>query len=249
MAFYNTSLGISTSLYADNSTAFLLQNSLFSGVDTIVMNSHANIVLFPGCSGSIQVDSWGFGQVTNATGETGFVNGQMIPSMNRSSSLVQSGTSTSDQAFYFTRRRPNYSSPGNNQIMDVKAYGAQGAGSTDDTAALNHMLDMAANISAIVYFPFGVYIITDTLNVPVGSRIFYQAWPQIMATSSAFADITNPHVAVQVGDSGSIGSVEIQCMLFTVKGPTAGAVLMEWNVHELTQGSAGLWGKFPPHES
>jgi len=133
--------------------------------------------------------------------------------------------------------------------MDVKAYGAQGAGSTDDTAALNHMLDMAANISAIVYFPFGVYIITDTLNVPVGSRIIGQAWPQIIATGSAFADIMNRHVAVQVRDSGSIGSVEIQCMLFTVKGPTAGAVLMEWNVHELTQGSAGLWGKFPPHES
>jgi len=26
-------------------------------------------------------------------------------------------------------------------------------------------------------------------------------------------------------------------MLFTVQGPTAGAILMEWNVHESTQGS------------
>ncbi|GFG00994.1 hypothetical protein IFM61392_01597 [Aspergillus lentulus] len=28
-------------------------------------------------------------------------------------------------------------------------------------------------------------------------------------------------------------------MLFTVKGPTAGAILMQWNAPESTQGSAG----------
>lgn len=32
-------------------------------------------------------------------------------------------------------------------------------------------------------------------------------------------------------------------MLFTATGPTAGAILVEWNVHESTQGSAGLWGE------
>jgi hypothetical protein len=31
--------------------------------------------------------------------------------------------------------------------------------------------------------------------------------------------------------------MEISDMLFTVKGPTAGAILMEWNVHEKGQGS------------
>ena len=50
-------------------------------------------------------------------------------------------------------------------------------------------------------------------------------------------------MAVQVGKEGDVGIVEIQNMMFTVSGPTAGAVLMEWNVHESTQGSAGLWGK------
>jgi glucan 1,3-beta-glucosidase len=30
-------------------------------------------------------------------------------------------------------------------------------------------------------------------------------------------------------------------LLFTVQGATAGAILVEWNVHEAGQGSAGMW--------
>lgn len=29
--------------------------------------------------------------------------------------------------------------------------------------------------------------------------------------------------------------------LFTVKGDTRGAILVQWNIHESTQGSAGMW--------
>lgn len=45
----------------------------------------------------------------------------------------------------------------------------------------------------------------------------------------------------RVGNEGDVGTVEISDMLFTVSGPTAGAILMEWNIHESTQGS----GKTP----
>ena len=64
-----------------------------------------------------------------------------------------------------------------------------------------------------------------------------------MATGAKFQDASNPRVAVQVGKVGDIGVIEIQDMMFTVSGPTAGAILVEWNVHEITQGSVGLWGK------
>jgi hypothetical protein len=47
---------------------------------------------------------------------------------------------------------------------------------------------------------------------------------------------------VKVGNTGDVGSVEIVEMLFTVKGPTAGAILMEWNIKADAQGS----GMSPP---
>jgi hypothetical protein len=31
-------------------------------------------------------------------------------------------------------------------------------------------------------------------------------------------------------------------MLFTAKGPTAGIVLMEWNLKATAPGAAGMWG-------
>lgn len=188
----------------------------------------------------VMVDSWGFGLFSNSSTSSVFVNGQDIPVMNRTSSLLAS--TGYNKPNFFTRRRPAYTNIGMSQVLNVKAMGAAGDGKTDDTAVLNSILDRAANMSSIVYFPFGVYVIKDTIRVPLGSRIIGQAWSQIMATGTKFADEKNPRVAVQVGQAGDIGIVEIQDMMFTVSGATAGAILMEWNVHESTQGSAGMWG-------
>ena len=63
-----------------------------------------------------------------------------------------------------------------------------------------------------------------------------------MAEGIKFQDEIDPRVMVKVGQPGDVSVVEIQDMLFTVSGNTAGAVLMEWNVHESIQGSSGLWG-------
>jgi len=61
-----------------------------------------------------------------------------------------------------------------------------------------------------------------------------------MGTGNYFGDVKNPKVVVQVGQPGDAGVLEIVDMLFTVKGATAGAILMEWNVHESTQGSGNV---------
>ena len=232
---------IETSLFADNSTALHISNGGFENCATIVHESETGAVLYPGnAAGVTNVTSWGFGRVADPTGETGFVNGAAMQAPDYPESLLVRDD-IHPRAKFFHRTRPSYADPGNSQIFDVKAYGAKGDGTTDDTAVLNRLLDVAANVSGIVYFPHGIYIITDTLDVPVGSRIIGQAWPQIMATGSRFEDMANPRAAVRVGAVGSVGVMEIQCMMFTVRGPTAGAVLVEWNVHEATQGSAGLW--------
>jgi hypothetical protein len=63
-----------------------------------------------------------------------------------------------------------------------------------------------------------------------------------MATGPQFEDELHPKVAVRVVEAGDVGVIEIQDMLFTVSGNTAGVILMEWNVHESVQGSAGISG-------
>lgn len=52
----------------------------------------------------------------------------------------------------------------------------------------------------------------------------------------------NPRPLVRVGNRGDRGDVEIQDLLFTTKGPTAGAVLVEWNIKATCSGCASMWG-------
>lgn len=64
-----------------------------------------------------------------------------------------------------------------------------------------------------------------------------------MGIGSHFSNADNPQIMVQVGMPGDSGVIEISDMFFTVKGATADAILMEWNVHESSQGS----GKHSSH--
>ena len=129
-------------------------------------------------------------------------------------------------------------------FWDVRAKsGARGNGRNDDTAAINQALKDATAVNAIVYFPHGMYIVTDTIFVPNGARIVGEIWPQIMASGPKFSDINNPHVMFQVGKEGDVGVVEIQDMLFTTRGNTAGAILVQWNIKQSSPGSAAMWGE------
>jgi hypothetical protein len=100
---------------------------------------------------------------------------------------------------------------------------------------------LASNVGSVIFFPAGIYLVKHTVLVPKGSIIVGEGWSQIMATGSNFADPDKPLVMVRVGNKGDIGSVEIQDMLFTVQGSTAGCILMEWNIAESSQGSAMMF--------
>ncbi|KAJ6007783.1 hypothetical protein N7540_011759 [Penicillium herquei] len=234
----NTPNGIITSFHAENSTSLLLQNVGFFNVETAVIDSIEDKILLAG-GDEVLKDSWGFGKISDASGVGSFVNGEDIPAILRPSQLL--GNQSYVKPNLFTRRRPQYESLEADQIVNVKNFGAKGDGSTDDTAILNYVFSYAANLSSVVYFPYGLYMIHDTLRVPVGPRIIGQAWSQIMATGEKFADVENPRVADQVGFSGDVGIIEIQDLLFTVSGPTAGAIVMEWNVEQSVKGSAAMW--------
>ncbi|KAK3938612.1 pectate lyase superfamily protein-domain-containing protein [Diplogelasinospora grovesii] len=250
MRMVNTKVAINASLSSDDATSLLVLNSAFDNVATAIHNSASGGAhLLTGVS---SISAWAFGKVyddtATTTGSFKTVHGETIASSKRNTSLTVSDypSNAAPQPFFFHRRRPSYASLDTRatQVIDVKAFGAKGDGVSDDTGILNKILDMAANMSAITYFPHGAYVIGDTLNIPVGSRVVGQASAQIVVTGAFADDAKQPRAAVRVGrrlPGGDVGAVEIQGLTFATRGKTDGAVLMEWNVREASQGSVGLW--------
>lgn len=192
MIIANTPTGIITSLYQDNSTAFLLQNVGFFNVQQAIVAETITEPLLAG-GNEVLVDSWGFGMYANPSG-TFFAQQSDLATMERKAAVV--GSNIYVKPNIFTRRRPQYYDLQGSQVFDVRSYGAKGDGNTDDTVVLNSILGVAANLSAIVYFSYRIYVIQDTLNIPKNSRIIGQAWPQIMVKGLKFHDVNAPHVAV-----------------------------------------------------
>lgn len=61
---------------------------------------------------------------------------------------------------------PSYRKPSNNNIYNVKSYGAVGNGTTDDTSAFQSALNAASSAGGgTVYVPGGYYLIAGGLNV------------------------------------------------------------------------------------
>jgi glucan 1,3-beta-glucosidase len=140
----------------------------------------------------------------------------------------------------YERSKPQYESYPASSFVSVKAAGAKGDGTTDDTAALQKVLD-SATTDQIVYVDHGAYIITSTLKVPKNIKIVGEIWPLLMASGTAFSDQNNPIPLLQIGEAGDTGDVEMQDLILETKGPAPGAILMEWNVAGSSQGSAAMW--------
>jgi hypothetical protein len=93
----------------------------------------------------------------------------------------------------------------------------------------------------IIFFDAGTYVVTSTIQIPAGTQIVGEAWSVIAGKGAAFQNINSPVPVVQVGAAGSSGVVEISDIIFSTIGPTPGAIVVEWNVKQSSQGSAGLW--------
>ncbi|EXJ87179.1 glucan 1,3-beta-glucosidase [Capronia epimyces CBS 606.96] len=140
----------------------------------------------------------------------------------------------------FERSKPQYENTPVSSFVSVKSAGAKGDGVTDDTAVIQSILDKAAP-GQIIYFDHGAYVVTNTVKVPNNIKITGEIWPLIMAKGSAFADLNNPKPVFQIGLPGDTGSVEITDLIFETMGPLPGAIMVEWNVAETSQGSCGMW--------
>lgn len=204
----------------------VLDNLLVENSAAVVLISGGETIL-PGSGGAQYFNSWASGYQVLPDLSGGKRNGFVEPAPNKPTALLDGNGA------YFTRPKPQY--PGVD-VVSATEHGVSNDGTADQTASINALL--SANVGSIIFFPAGIYLVQGTVKVPVGSKIIGSAWSQIMGTGSYFSDATDPKVMVQVGNAGDSGLIEISDMLFTVKGATAGAVLMEWNVHESSQGSA-----------
>ncbi|KAF6843019.1 LysM domain-containing protein [Colletotrichum musicola] len=50
-----------------------------------------------------------------------------------------------------------------------------------------------------------------------------------------------PYLVIKVENTGQAGTVELQDLKFTVRGKTVGAIILQWNMRESSQGSAAMW--------
>jgi glucan 1,3-beta-glucosidase len=163
------------------------------------------------------------------------LNGEKI-AVSRPDTLVNS------TGFYYTVVQPTYAEYDISQVVNVKnvaAHPVKGDASTDDAANIQAILN--ESVGKIVYFPYGIYMLGDTVVVPPGSRLVGEAFTQLSATGSKFKDAKNPKPMIQVGKPGDIGVAQFHDFLFTVGDILPGAVLVEVNMAGTNPGDVSFF--------
>ncbi|KAI0647237.1 exo-beta-1,3-glucanase [Trametes meyenii] len=186
--------------------------------------------------GTTTIDSWAQGNVFSGTGANQgarFAQGAVAAPTKAASLLDSAGR-------VFGKTHPQYEDYAVGQFVSVRDQGAKGDGTTDDTAALQAVFDKFAGCK-IIFVDHGTYLVTDTLSIPAGTQVVGEVWSVILGGGAAFQDQNNPKAVVQVGKAGDEGVVEITDIIFATRGPAAGAIVVEWNVHSNEQGGAGMW--------
>ncbi|KAH9207216.1 pectate lyase superfamily protein-domain-containing protein [Leptodontidium sp. 2 PMI_412] len=220
------------SVAGKGSTGISLENIALSGVSIVVADTTGKTLLTG--SGLSTVDQWVAGPVYEGSTTARTVSaGGKVGNFRRHATLLD------DKGTYFERSKPQYEDLGIGSFLHVKDYGATGDGSTDDTAAFQKAL--YASVGKILFVDAGSYILTSTVTIPSGAKIIGETWSQLVASGSYFADASKPKVLIKVGNAGDIGNVEMQDILFTTRGATAGLVVLEWNIQADKLGSAALW--------
>lgn len=165
-----------------------------------------------GTTGTTTITSWGQGNVYTGTSQSGTFTQGNIAAPSKPSALLDSA------GRIFGKSHPQYADFATSQVVSVRDQGAKGDGKTDDTAALQKVFDTYAGCK-LIFVDHGTYLITDTLKIPAGAQVVGEAWSVILGGGSAFSDMANPKVVVQVGQEGDTGIVEISDIIFATQAP------------------------------
>ncbi|KAL4744844.1 pectate lyase superfamily protein-domain-containing protein [Aspergillus terricola var. indicus] len=146
---------------------------------------------------------WGQGNQYVAAGPTRFAGD--ITAVSRPAGLL-------DGEKYYQRSKPRYESLPVSAFSSVREGGVARDRTTDDTDALQNVIDAAAASDKFVFFDAGIYKVTKTLNIPANSRIVGEAFPVIVSSGHLYAHARHPlsfksvhgeHLALDV-DGGQI---------------------------------------------
>ncbi|KAJ7720935.1 exo-beta-1,3-glucanase [Mycena metata] len=211
--------------------SLVLSNIKLTNVPTAIGLFSGDVLL---AGGTTTITSWAQGNIyTGSNGTATYTQGYIAAPVKAAALLDSAGN-------IFGRTHPQYADYAVSQFVSVRDHGATGDGVTDDTAALKEIFAAFAGCK-IIFFDAGTYIVTSTLTIPAGTQIVGEAWSVIAGKGSAFQDMDHPRPVVRVGAPGSSGVVEITDIIFSTIGPAGGAIVVEWNVKQTTQGGAGMW--------
>ncbi|EXU95088.1 pectate lyase superfamily protein [Metarhizium robertsii] len=233
--FHDVTNAITILRNGDQQPSIVLENLQVQNSQSVVqVIGGTGETILPGSSGMLYFDTWVSGVQYLPNGISGTKKSAFItPATNKPQSLLD------DFDRYLVRAKPQYEDVEAGNIVVATHNGVSNDGTGDQTDAINAML--SGNVGSVIFFPAGIYQVQGTVKVPVGSKIVGSSWSQIRGTGPYFSKESDPRVMVQVGNDGDSGVIEISDMMFTVKGATAGCILMEWNVHESGRGSAAMW--------
>ncbi|KAJ7216702.1 pectate lyase superfamily protein-domain-containing protein [Mycena rebaudengoi] len=234
----NTVIGIRMSSSQSTSLAgsLILDNVQFHTIFSANIQDSAGVVMAANTADTVQtVTQWIQGNVYHGLTK-GYKRGANTPSGNRAPALINAFGA------YFSKSRPQYQNFKDIQFQNIMAagFGAAGDGIKDDTVAIQNFIKTNTGC-AILFFEAGTYLVTDTIFVPAGTIIVGQMFSVIMGSGPKFANQNAPTPVLRVGNPGDVGAVEISDIVITTQGGSAGAIGIEWNIKESSQGSAGMW--------
>ena len=226
-----TTTGFKTAFDSTSATGYtngsiILENIVLDSVGTAVEGPSGSLL----AGGSTTIAAWGQGHQYTPSGPTAF-QGTVTPNT-RPAALLNG-------ANYYQMSKPQFETLTTDQVYSVRTGGAKGDGVTDDTKAVQSSLDTAAAAGQLCFFDAGIYLVTNTITIPPGSKIAKESYSVIMSSGDFFNDVNNPKPVVQVGASGSSGSVQWTDMVVATQGVQAGATLIEWNL--AASSGSGMW--------
>ncbi|KAK6507602.1 hypothetical protein TWF481_006029 [Arthrobotrys musiformis] len=149
------------------------------------------------------------------------------------------------ESIYYEKSQPSgpYQFFKASDFLSFRSHGIKGDGTTDDTAKIQQVLNLAASSNRPIFVDYGIYLVSRTLKIHPGTRIIGEVWPKFMASGAYFTNAKNPHPVFQIGAPGQTGRVEIQDILVTAKAGSAGAISFQWNLKgpNLYNDAGGMW--------